>query len=282
MENKILHQRRKVYSVAYAKINLILNVESKLESGFNKIRTLFSEIDLYDSLKYSLTKKSSIEVWSDREELCGRENLIYKVAEYLKNRYCVKSGVYIELYKRIPLAAGLGGGSSDAANAIKSLNLLWDLNLSKAELHDVAARFGSDINFFLEGGTACGFNRGEVIERVEDVNIKNILLVNPNIGISSGEAYSLIKDRRKNKNFESYLQTGDIHYLFNDLQGGIFKKYPLVEDIVEELTKLGAEFAQMSGSGSTCYGIFSTREILEEAESFFRSRGYWVNITKTI
>ena len=167
MDKMKVRKNHVISSASYAKINLILNVESLLDSGYNKIRTLFSEIDLNDKLKYSLTKSKEIEVWSNIEELCGEKNLIYSVATYLKNKYSVNSGVKIELEKKIPLAAGLGGGSSNAANAIKALNLLWSLNLSIPEMHEIAAKFGSDLNFFLEGGTACGFNRGEIIERIE-------------------------------------------------------------------------------------------------------------------
>lgn len=271
-----------ISSVSYAKINLILNVESQLDSGYNKIRTLFSEIDLYDSLKYTLTKSKDIEVWSNIAELCGRKNLIYTVATYLKDKYSVNSGVKIELEKRIPLAAGLGGGSSNAANAIKSLNLLWELNLTNDEMHAVAEKFGSDLNFFLDGGTACGFNRGEIIERIERININKILLVKPPLGISSREAYNLISFRKENKNFEKFIETKDFSLLFNDLQSGVINKYPQIGEIVEQLKDMGSEVAQMSGSGSTCYGIFTSAELLKQSYDYFTTQGYWTKITKTI
>ncbi len=279
---KIKTKNQEIYSVSYAKINLVLNVESLLNSGYNKIRTLFSEIDLYDNLKYSLTKSKEIEVWSNIAELCGEKNLIYTVATYLKNKYSVNSGVKIKLEKQIPLAAGLGGGSSNAANAIKSLNLLWSLNMTNDEMHDVAAKFGSDLNFFLEGGTACGFNRGEIIERVEPVHIDKILLVKPTLGITSREAYNLINIRKTNKNFDKFLETRDLKLIFNDLQSGIINKYPQIGDILGQLRDKGAEIAQMSGSGSTCYGIYTSAELLKQSYDYFTTQGYWTKITKTI
>jgi len=282
MDKTVEQRNHEISSASYAKINLVLNVESLLNSGYNKIRTLFSEIDLHDNLKYTLTKSKEVEVWSNIEELCGENNLIHKVATYLKNRYCVNSGVTIKLQKVIPLSAGLGGGSSNAANAIKALNQLWALNLSKEEMHHIAAKFGSDLNFFLEGGTACGFNRGEVIEKIEPIKIEQILLVKPPFGVSSKEAYSLVNKRELNKNFEEFIKTKNIELIFNDLQIGIINKYPQIGIIIDELKRSGAVVAQMSGSGSTCFGIYSSAELLRRSDDYFTKRGYWTRITKTI
>lgn len=282
MDKTVEQKKHEISSASYAKINLVLNVESLLNSGYNKIRTLFSEIDLHDNLKYTLTKSKEVEVWSNIEELCGENNLIHKVATYLKNRYCVNSGVTIKLQKVIPLSAGLGGGSSNAANAIKALNKLWALNLSKGEMHGIAAKFGSDLNFFLEGGTACGSNRGEVIEKIESIKIEQILLVKPPFGISSKEAYNLVNKRELNKNFEEFIKTKNIELIFNDLQIGIINKYPQIGIIIDELKRSGADVAQMSGSGSTCFGIYSSAELLRRSDDYFTKRGYWTRITKTI
>jgi 4-diphosphocytidyl-2-C-methyl-D-erythritol kinase len=277
-----IRKNQEIFSLSYAKINLVLNVESLLNSGYNKIRTLFSEIDLHDNLKYSLTKSKEIEVWSNIDQLCGEKNLIHKVATYLKDKYSVNSGVKIELNKEIPLAAGLGGGSSNAANAIKALNSLWSLNMTKSDMHSLAAKFGSDINFFLEGGSACGSNRGEIIERIDPIQINYILLVKPQFGISSKEAYEEIKTRKINNNFNKFLETRDLKLIFNDLQTGIIIKYPEIGRIIDELKDKGAVKAQMSGSGSTCYGIYTSAELLNQSYDYFTKQGYWTKITKTI
>ncbi|MCB5271946.1 MAG: 4-(cytidine 5'-diphospho)-2-C-methyl-D-erythritol kinase, partial [Candidatus Cloacimonetes bacterium] len=176
-------------AVSYAKINLFLEVLSELPDHYHEVNTALCGIDLFDEIKYSLTKNASIILWASVAELNGKNNLIYKVASYLQNEYKVASGVEICLSKRIPIAAGLGGGSSNAANAIIMLDRLWQLNLSQKERHEIAARFGSDINFFLEGGTALGENRGERISPWDDILLDNILLVNPGIEISAGTAY---------------------------------------------------------------------------------------------
>lgn len=282
MDKTLKKRNQEIYSVSYAKINLVLNVESLLNSGFNKIRTLFSEIDLHDKLKYTLTKCKEIEVWSNIEELCGESNLIYTVADYLKNEYSVNSGVRIELQKEIPLSAGLGGGSSNAANALKALNELWVLDLSIDEMHNIAAKFGSDLNFFLAGGTACGSNRGEIIEKIDPIKIEQILLVKPPLGISSKEAYNLVAKRERNENFEEFIKTKNIELIFNDLQIGIINKYPEIGVIIDELKRSGADVAQMSGSGSTCFGIYSSTELLKQSYDYFTTLGYWTRITKTI
>ncbi len=282
MEKKIKTRKEEIVSVSYAKINLILNVVSKLDNGYNELKTIFTTIDLKDNVKYSLTKSNDIEVLSNISELCGQANLVHTVATYLKNRYCVKNSAKIYIEKNIPLSAGLGGGSSNAANAIIELDKLWNLNLSFEEMNSIASKFGSDINFFLSGHSAVGLHRGEIIEPIEPLHIDNILLVKPTLGISSKEAYDLIKERKLNTDFDVFIKTLDYSLLFNDLQVGISNKYKIIKEIVEGINSFGAIKAQMSGSGSTCFGIFENKETLVRAFNYFKEQGYWVKITKTI
>ncbi|MDD4310640.1 MAG: 4-(cytidine 5'-diphospho)-2-C-methyl-D-erythritol kinase, partial [Candidatus Cloacimonetes bacterium] len=166
-----------MYTASYAKINLFLEITGKLANNYHQVNTVLCSIDLCDFISYSLLDYPEISLSCSNPALSGKENLVFRVAEHLQQRYCPSQGIKIHLEKHIPIAAGLGGGSSNAANCIKALNTLWQLNLPQNDLHEVAASFGSDINFFLLGGTALGTNRGEQVSQLPDIKLEQILLV---------------------------------------------------------------------------------------------------------
>ncbi|HAN41647.1 MAG TPA: 4-(cytidine 5'-diphospho)-2-C-methyl-D-erythritol kinase [Candidatus Cloacimonas sp.] len=264
-----------------AKINLSLEVLGKLPDGYTRIETLFASIDLQDRLRFTLTKSQGIKLWSNLPQLNTKDNLIYKVAHYLQSRFNPDSGVEIELIKDIPIAAGLGGGSSNAAVTLLILNKLWSLHLSEEELHNIAATFGSDVNFFLMGGTALGEERGQQITPVDDILLENLLLVNPHIAISSFEAYQLVDHEALEPSF-SYLDAIQKGVYFNRLQQGIVKKYPVIGELLGKMREHGASAALMSGSGSTCFGIFNNKAALEACRDEFDDSGFWTQATRTI
>ena len=296
---------------SYGKINLYLEVHNRLESGFHNISTLFSEIGLYDILKFSVTKNGDLKLLSTIENLANQENLIYKVAIFIQNRYSVRCGALIELEKNIPIAAGLGGGSSNAATTIKGLSELWSLELKREEMHEIAAHFGSDINFFLDGFQAIGKNRGEIIEPLgEEVFFDNILLLNPGFEISSREAYdklqitnhksqitptSTLKSQseigtRKSGVAEQFpipypleklLETKNPEYCFNRLEEGICQKYPIIRETLELLEKHGAIKAILSGSGPTMIGFFDNPQTMKKTQKFFLEKKFWSYMTTT-
>jgi len=264
-----------------AKINLSLEVLGKLPNGYTRIETLFASIDLKDRLRFTLTKSQGIKLWSNLSQLNTKDNLIYKVAHYLQSRFAPDKGIEVELNKDIPIAAGLGGGSSNAAITILILNKLWSLHLSEEELHDIAAGFGSDVNFFLLGGTALGEDRGQQITPVDDILLDNLLLVNPHVAISSFEAYRLVDHEASEPSF-SYLDAIRKGVYFNRLQQGIAKKYPVIGDILDKMREHGATAALMSGSGSTCFGVFDNQAALEACRNEFDDSGFWTTATRTI
>jgi len=267
---------------SYAKINLFLDVLGKREDGYHEIRTVFSEIGLYDTLNFTLTKKEEVRILTNKDFVKADENLIYKIAIFLKKRYNVDFGVTVELGKNIPIAAGLGGGSSNAAATIDALSTLWNLNLSDPEKHEVASQFGSDINFFLEGGCAIGEGRGELIKPLEDMEINHVFLVNPGFGIPSSEAYkAVIPSNVNNSNWQKLLQTQDINFCFNKLEEGIRQLYPEIDQIINYLEKNGASKAILSGSGATIIAFCSDQETTEKFCSFYSGKGYWNFSTKT-
>jgi 4-diphosphocytidyl-2-C-methyl-D-erythritol kinase len=268
-------------TVSYAKINLFLEVLSHLPGNYHEVNTVLCGIDLFDRIKYSLTKSSSIIVWSSIAELNGNKNLIYRIASYIQSEYHVSAGVEIYLEKRIPVAAGLGGGSSNAANAILALDHLWRLNLSPSDRHDIAARFGSDINFFLEGGTALGENRGERISLLDDIMIDNILLVNPGIAISAGRAYGAVELPVPGE-AKLFDPQDPVATMFNRLEPKIRKLYPIVDSILKTLDQSGASKSILSGSGSTCFGIFENEDSLTKCQSHFQKLGFFTQNTRTL
>lgn len=265
---------------SYAKINLHLEVIGKLPNNYHQVNTVFCSIDLCDFLSLEVTNSSEISFYCSDSSLEGQDNLVYKMAFFLQSQYQITKGVRIQLQKNIPVAAGLGGGSSNAACCLEQLNKLWQLSLSEVDLHKIAAMFGSDVNFFLVGGTALGTNRGELITPLPRLDIKNILLVNPGLKISSKEAYGLVKvpDRETQRHFNPQSWKTSC---FNRLESGIREVYPLIGQIICTLNEQGAKPAMMSGSGSTCFGVFSELGNLEYCKKLFDNQGFWTCVART-
>ena len=276
-------------SLAKAKVNLFLEVISHRKDEFHNIKTVLSEIDLSDDIIFRLTKKKTIEILRSSDKIKNRDNIVFKIASYLKDKYRVESGLKIILKKNIPICAGLAGGSSDAAFTIKMCNFLWDLQLSKKEMHKIAANFGSDINFFLEGGLALLSGKGEKVKPISsNLKIENLLLVNPHIQISSKDAYSWteIESERKNQleDVIDSIHKNDIQKLcqnmYNGLEKGVFARYPAIKEIKEKMLDFGALASLMSGSGATVLGIFDFKDRMKIAEKYFQNSDYWVCKTK--
>ncbi len=266
-------------AVSYAKINLFLEVLGKLPGGYHEVDTLFVSIGLFDVIKYTLTKTQGIKTWCKVPELSTENNLMTRVAGEMWQCYQPAAGLEMHLDKRIPISAGLGGGSSNAANVIRALNLLWKLELTNAQMHVLAARHGSDVNFFLEGGTCFGRGRGEKITAAADIVLDHILLVNPGIAISSREAYQLAGTDHQPRSFDP---AKPLESCFNRLENGIRAKYPTVDKILKTLTRSGAKAAIMSGSGSTCFGVFEDNDALERCRAEFPADRFRTFATRTV
>ncbi len=218
------------------------------------------------------------------KSLQNRQNLICRLAFFIQDEYGVESGVHVRLDKRIPVAAGLGGGSSNAAATISALSELWSLGLAPEEMHGIASRFGSDINFFLEGGTALGTGRGEVIEPLPKMPEQDILLVNPRFDIASSEAYKLYAETAVTKDrpavmreMRKSLETGR---LVNVLEPGIRRKYTVIDEIIVEMERCGIP-AMLSGSGPTCIGYLDEGADASGIVRNFEDKGYWTCLTRT-
>ncbi len=273
--------RKAVLKNSYAKINLYLEVLGKREDGFHEIRTVFSEIDLHDELSFVLTKGSEIKVWCNEGTIATKDNLVYKVAVSMKDKYNVMSGVEVRINKQIPVSAGLGGGSSNAACAITSLNDLWNLNLNDFELHELATQIGSDVNFFLIGGTALGTGRGERIKPVGNLDFDMILLVKPDFGIESGFAYSLVEQYGDDGSWQELLTDGLPMHCFNRLEKPLRKEFMELDEMIKYLEDNGAVKAMISGSGSTVIGFYDDKRTCDEHYHYYQSKGVWSYQTNT-
>lgn len=259
---------------SFAKINLYLEVLARRPDGYHEIDTIFSTISLHDSLKFALTKKPGIKILCNIPELAFQDNLVYKIAMRVLNDFGVKSGVKIFLKKKIPIAAGLGGGSSNAAVTFLALNKLFGLKMGLDYAKRTAAEYGSDINFFFTGGIAEGSGRGECVHPLPDEPEMDLLLVNPGLAISSKEAYESV-------DFTA-IPPANSKLWFNRLEEGVAKKYPVIREVIVTLIELGAERAMMSGSGSTCIAFFEDKKLLIKAQKHFQEFNMWSETVKTL
>jgi len=256
-----------------AKVNFGLRVVRRRPDGFHDIQTILQTIDLGDKLDISLVSGGRIQVRCDHPEVpSGPENLAHRAAEMLQREFQVEHGCRIQIAKKIPPAAGLGGGSSNAAAALTGLNRLWGLNLSQEVLLDLAARLGSDVPFFLEGGTALAEGRGERLRPIPLLAEFWLVVIKPDFSIATKWVYQQIKipltSNLLDVKLKSLKEISNLDqllgFLQNDLERAVQKAYPSIGDIKTELLSKGAMGAAMSGSGSSVFGLVRTREDAEK------------------
>jgi 4-diphosphocytidyl-2-C-methyl-D-erythritol kinase len=267
---------RSISIPALAKINWSLQVLGKRADGYHEIDTVLQTISLHDNLTFEVTEDPSIKFWCDDRLLPADEsNLVWRAAAALRERYSIKSGVKIRLEKRIPTEAGLGGGSSDAAITLIALAHLCRIELSKNDLVELAKTLGSDVPFFLFGGTARGTSRGNVIKALADATEAHLLIIKPNASVATAQAYELLSARTLTspdaKTILSSSQASDfsdlksLGALQNDFESLVFQLEPEIKRAKVALMKSGALTAKLSGSGSAVFGIFENQDAQERA-----------------
>ena len=256
---------------SYAKINLDLKIGKKLANGYHELKSIMQQINLYDILKFKKLNENKINIKSNIKELENEKNIIYKTAFLIKNKFNINKGIEIILEKNIPLAAGLAGGSGNAAATLKALNKLWDLNLNENELINLARQIGSDVPFQIIGGKALVEATGEKVTKLNEPKEENIIIINPNIEISTKWAYDEF-DKQNSLKKESE----------NDFEPIIIEKYPIIKEIKQDLIKNGAEKALMSGSGPTVFGIFKDKLAADNAYRKLKNTYPFIKLTKTI
>jgi 4-diphosphocytidyl-2-C-methyl-D-erythritol kinase len=257
---------------AFAKINLELRVLGTRPDGYHELRTTFQSIALADTLTFTTTRGPFRIECDDPAFPTGRTNLIWKAGESvmrLARQRGRLSGVSVRVEKNIPMQAGLGGGSSDAAAALRAFCRLWRVKTTPAMLHAAAAELGADVPYFLYGGTALGLNRGDQLFPLDDIDPAWVVVVVPEFGVSTKEAFGWW-DTSRRRSRDS-----------NDLQAVVAKRHPVVSRLVRTLNKEGAFLASLSGSGSAVFGLFSRRSDAQAAARILAGPRTFVTPTLT-
>lgn len=260
---------------ALAKINLDLRVIARRPDGYHELRTVFQTISLADTLEMAFTPGRRTRIELD-DALGIADNLVTRAAAAVLDAIRVRGELRMKLVKRIPMGAGLGGGSSDAAAVLLALPVLAGRNLAPEQAGAIAQALGSDINFFLQGGTAAAIGRGTELFPLPDAPARPGVLVAPGVHVSTAEAYRalstrLTPDLHQNKinSFQSLIWCGLQGAAGNDFEPVVFASHPRLAAIKRQLARAGARPAMMSGSGSSLYGLFETRETAKHALSSF-------------
>nr|WP_216366518.1 4-(cytidine 5'-diphospho)-2-C-methyl-D-erythritol kinase [Geobacillus sp. BMUD] len=250
---------------APAKINLSLDVLYKRPDGYHEVKMVMTTIDLADRIELvALPEEDAIRIVSQNRFVPDDcRNLAYQAAKLLKETFSIRQGVAISITKHIPVAAGLAGGSSDAAATLRGLNKLWQLGLTMDELAELGAKIGSDVAFCVYGGTALATGRGEIITPIASPPPCWVVLAKPPIGVSTAEVYrNLELERVSHPDVDAMVSAIErqdyaaiCRLVGNVLEEVTLKKYPEVAHIKEQMKRFGADAVLMSGSGPTVFGL---------------------------
>ncbi|MHC5269335.1 4-(cytidine 5'-diphospho)-2-C-methyl-D-erythritol kinase [Enterococcus sp. LJL98] len=251
---------------APAKINLGLDVLYKRESdGYHQLEMVMSSVDLADRLTLEEIPEDKILIETNKAFLpIDKRNNVYQAAAILKERYGITQGLKIVIEKKIPVAAGLGGGSSDCAAALRGMNRLWNLNLSMEELITIGVEIGTDVPYCLHGTTAFITGKGEIVQPLVPMPQCWVVLVKPRISVSTRKIFQQVKEvealthpdmTRLSQAILAQDYEEMLRYMGNSLEGVTIPKYPVVQQIKDRMMKYGADIALMSGSGPTVFAL---------------------------
>lgn len=260
---------------ANAKINLALDVLGERPNGYHDVKMIMQSVDLYDELNIEKTGDSSIIITCENNELeCNESNLIYKAAKRIMEYVGREDGVHIELTKNIPIAAGMAGGSTDAAATLVGLNQLFNYGLSNEELREIGVKLGADIPFCIEGGTYLSEGIGEILTPIEPAPDCYLVIAKPDISVSTKFVYDnlTLDEHTPHPDVDAMLdaiKAGNLMDVCSNL-GNILElvtvdAYPVIADIKRILLEEGAINSLMSGSGPTVFGIFDSKDKAEKS-----------------
>lgn len=277
---------------AHAKINLSLEIAGVRPDGYHLLKTVFQSLALHDVLRFDRIQGPLALECGAAGVPTDERNLVWKAASLIwqcAGRPGEPGGIRVRILKRIPPQGGLGGGSADAAAALVALDALWGTGLGPERLGDLASRLGADVRFFLAGGTALGLDRGDELYPLVDLPPRSVVLVLPEFGVSTPEAYGWF-DRdlgdgagaRGEAARDRLPLTGGAQVrVFNDLQGPVVRRHPEIEELCGRLRQAGAEAAAMTGSGSTVFGLFTDTERAAAAARQLAGDGWRTVLTCT-
>lgn len=257
----------KIYEKAPAKINLMLDVLHKRPDGYHEVEMIMTMVDLADRLTLTELSQDKIQISSQAGYIpLDEKNLAFQAAQKIKAKYNIKHGVHIHIDKQIPVAAGLAGGSSDAAAALRGLNRLWNLQIPHDDMMELGASIGSDVPFCITGGTALATGRGEQLTPLTSPPDCWVVLAKPPINVSTADVYGRFRADKvaqhpsaiemqkalENKSFDEIC-----NQLGNALEDVTLTHYPQVQQLKQAMIRLGADGVLMSGSGPTVFGLIS-------------------------
>jgi 4-diphosphocytidyl-2-C-methyl-D-erythritol kinase len=280
---------------SFAKINWTLEVLGRRADGYHELRTLLQTVNLSDELRFA-PRSRGIEIKCDAPGVpCDETNLVHRAATLLTEFTGLKRGARIEITKRIPVAGGLGGGSSNAAVTLIALQRLWNVHLAPRELFALGAKLGADVPCFFLGGTCLGIGRGDEVYPLADISAEYLLLVNAGISVLTREVYANLPSELTNRRPAAMMpfaleaayrsvsqQSGPPTELSNDLERPVLARYPLLSEIKQRLTQAGACAALLSGSGATVFGIFDSAATRNAAAEELSRTGWWCLPARTL
>jgi 4-diphosphocytidyl-2-C-methyl-D-erythritol kinase len=282
---------RTITARAFAKINLTLRVLGTRPDGYHELRTVLQTVALHDTLAFRPMRGPFKIECSDPQCPTDSSNLVWRAAERVWRAVGHRGqprGVVVRIVKRVPMQSGLGGGSSDAAAAIRGLTALWHADVSPERQREIAGELGADVPFFLEGGTALGLDRGDLLFPLVDQPTTWVTVVVPSFGVSTKDAYRWFdvaapSGRSRGASLrvsnQSMLPIGEI---VNDLESVVAAHHPQIARLVAELRRRGARHSAMSGSGSAVFGLFDSRARAARAAGGYVRRGYRSVVTQTL
>lgn len=270
---------------SFAKINIGLNIISKRDDGFHNLQTIFFPLSLHDIITVKKSENFSFHS-NDTSISADTNNLILKAHKLIENFIGKEINCQIHLQKNIPIGAGLGGGSSNAASILKGLNELFLLKIEYSKLKKLALELGSDVPLFLETLPAYAESRGEILRPIKISISGYLLVVNPGIHISTKWAFGKITPRQPKIRLRDLIKYEEIKfddlakYATNDFEPIVFREYPQIEEIKIRMENFDARLSLMTGTGSTVFGFFSDEEAANQAEQFFKCKNYFTYLQK--
>lgn len=266
-----------------AKINIGLNIISKREDGFHNLETIFYPLNLFDEIRFTRSDKFS---FNSNDENLNKEttNLIIKAKELLENEFGIPILVDVFLNKNIPIGAGLGGGSSNAASTLTSLIKLFDLKIEKSDLSNLALKLGSDVPYFLNPVPCYAESRGEILIPINLKLDKYLLVVNPGVHVATRWAFGLIKPKNSNFSLKLLINNSSIEIeevmrlASNDFEKIVFEHFPKIKELKKKMLHFGAKHCMMTGTGSTVWALFEDKEAAYQTELYFKCKNYFTFI----
>lgn len=265
---------------APAKINLTLDVLYKRDDSYHELEMVMASVDLADHLTFTPLEKDEIKIYTNKAFLpVDTRNHVYQAVKLLKEKYDIHKGIKIEIDKKIPVAAGLGGGSTDAAAALRALNKIWNLGLTKEELIVIGNQVGSDVPYSIVGGTAFVSGRGEIVRPIRAIPPCWVILAKPRLSVSTKTIFRMLSvdaldHPPTSRAVEAAIEAGDYRRMCqnvgNALEQVTFKKHPELIQLKERMRKYGLDGVTMSGSGPTIIGFSQNTSRIKRAYNSLR------------